>query len=70
MSDRGVIRHGKSERSWFSSLMLGLVVLSLGYLLLAAWKTGARVAGVDLEADHPDRAVVRLMRSVAALECL
>ncbi|MBK8090416.1 MAG: ABC transporter permease [Verrucomicrobiaceae bacterium] len=29
MSDRGVLRTGKSERSWFSSLMLGLVVLFL-----------------------------------------
>ena len=37
---------------------------SLGYLLLLAWATGGRAARVDLEAAHPDRAVVRVLRDL------
>lgn len=37
---------------------------SLGYLLLIAWKIGARVQGVDLTQPHPDRAIVDLLRGV------
>lgn len=37
---------------------------SLGYLLPLAWASGGRAARVDLLAPHPDRAVVRHLRSV------
>src|SRR5205823_5688115 len=33
-------------------------------LLLVAWKTGGTVAGADLSAPHPDRAIERLLGSV------
>lgn len=35
---------------------------SAGYLLALAWATGSTVVGVDPEALHPDRAVVRILR--------
>ena len=42
---------------------------SLGYLLLAAWKTGGDVARVDVKAAHPDRAFVRIVEAAGlALE--
>jgi 3-phosphoshikimate 1-carboxyvinyltransferase len=34
---------------------------SLGYLLLLAWASGGRAAGVDVLAAHPDRAVLRVL---------
>jgi 3-phosphoshikimate 1-carboxyvinyltransferase len=34
---------------------------SIAYLLLIAWATGGRVAHVDLQAPHPDRAIVRVL---------
>jgi 3-phosphoshikimate 1-carboxyvinyltransferase len=37
---------------------------SLGYLLLAAWRAGGTVARVDLEAAHPDRAVLDVLDRV------
>jgi len=37
---------------------------SLGYLLLLAWRSGGRAARVDLQAPHPDRAVVRVLRGL------
>ncbi len=37
---------------------------SLGYLLAVAWRSGGTVEGVDLEAAHPDRELVSLLRSV------
>jgi 3-phosphoshikimate 1-carboxyvinyltransferase len=37
---------------------------SLGYLLLLAWASGGAVAGADLAAAHPDRAMVRLLREL------
>jgi 3-phosphoshikimate 1-carboxyvinyltransferase len=37
---------------------------SIGYLLLAAWRSGAAVASVDLEAAHPDRAMARILEQV------
>jgi 3-phosphoshikimate 1-carboxyvinyltransferase len=37
---------------------------SIGYLLLAAWKSGGAVANVDLEAAHPDRAMARVLQEV------
>jgi 3-phosphoshikimate 1-carboxyvinyltransferase len=37
---------------------------SIGYLLLAAWKSGGAVADVDLEAVHPDRAMARVLQEV------
>lgn len=37
---------------------------SLGYLLLCAWKTGSVVSGADLQAAHPDRAIVRVLGEV------
>jgi 3-phosphoshikimate 1-carboxyvinyltransferase len=37
---------------------------SVGYLLLAAWRTGGRVIDVDLAAAHPDRAVVRVLGEI------
>lgn len=35
---------------------------SLGYLLLIAWKLDAEVHGANLNADHPDRAIVGHLR--------
>jgi 3-phosphoshikimate 1-carboxyvinyltransferase len=35
---------------------------SLGYLLPIAWRAGGTVAGVDELAEHPDRAIARLLR--------
>ena len=37
---------------------------SIGYLLLAAWRSGGAVANVDLEAAHPDRAMVQVLQDV------
>jgi 3-phosphoshikimate 1-carboxyvinyltransferase len=37
---------------------------SIGYLLLAAWRSGGAVADVDLEAAHPDRAMARILEQV------
>ena len=37
---------------------------SIGYLLLAAWKSGGAVANVDVEAAHPDRAIARVLQEV------
>ncbi len=37
---------------------------SLGYLLCIAWRTGAKVHGIDLKAAHPDRAVLRHLGAV------
>jgi len=37
---------------------------SLGYLLLVAWKSGGTALRADLEADHPDRAVVRVLKDI------
>jgi 3-phosphoshikimate 1-carboxyvinyltransferase len=37
---------------------------SLGYLLLAAWKSGGTVARVDREVAHPDRAVLGVLDSI------
>ncbi len=37
---------------------------SLGYLLVAAWKTGAHVTGVDRSAEHPDRAILDVLTQV------
>ena len=34
---------------------------SIGYLALAAWRTGGTVAHVDLQAMHPDRALVQVL---------
>lgn len=34
---------------------------SIAYLLLAAWRTGGTVAKVDLDAAHPDRAVLQVL---------
>lgn len=34
---------------------------SIGYLLLAAWRSGGTVAEVDLDAYHPDKAFVRIL---------
>jgi 3-phosphoshikimate 1-carboxyvinyltransferase len=34
------------------------------YLLVAAWRSGGSVAGLDITADHPDRAIVRHLQSV------
>ncbi len=37
---------------------------SLGYLLVAAWKTGSVVENVDESADHPDRTIIENLRAV------
>lgn len=37
---------------------------SLGYLLVAAWRTGSAVEGVDPGAAHPDRAILRILGEV------
>ncbi|HZA13230.1 MAG TPA: 3-phosphoshikimate 1-carboxyvinyltransferase, partial [Myxococcaceae bacterium] len=37
---------------------------SIGYLLLAAWRSGGAVANVDVEAAHPDRAMVQVLQDV------
>ncbi|RJS19669.1 3-phosphoshikimate 1-carboxyvinyltransferase [Corallococcus sp. H22C18031201] len=37
---------------------------SLGYLLLAAWKTGSVVERADVNSAHPDQAIVRLVEQV------
>jgi 3-phosphoshikimate 1-carboxyvinyltransferase len=37
---------------------------SLGYLLLAAWRSGGEVSRVDLGAAHPDRAIVRILEEI------
>jgi len=37
---------------------------SLGYLLLLAWRSGGTVLRADLEAHHPDRAMVRVLKDV------
>jgi len=34
---------------------------SIGYLALVAWRTGGSVRGVDLEAEHPDRELLRIL---------
>jgi 3-phosphoshikimate 1-carboxyvinyltransferase len=34
------------------------------YLMLAAWRGGGAVAGLDLTTDHPDRAIVRHLQSI------
>ena len=37
---------------------------SLGYLLLAAWRSGGAVADVDIQAPHPDRAIARVLQEI------
>ena len=37
---------------------------SLGYLLLAAWAAKGTVTGVDPTAEHPDRAILTILKSV------
>jgi len=37
---------------------------SLGYLLVVAWKSGGTALRADLDAAHPDRAIVRILRDV------
>lgn len=36
---------------------------SLGYLLLCGWASGSVVCDVELEADHPDKAIVRTLET-------
>jgi 3-phosphoshikimate 1-carboxyvinyltransferase len=37
---------------------------SLAYLLLVAWRTGGSVGGVDRNAAHPDREVLRVLQGI------
>ncbi|MGQ0508589.1 MAG: 3-phosphoshikimate 1-carboxyvinyltransferase [Myxococcaceae bacterium] len=37
---------------------------SLGYLLCMAWRSGSVVTGADVEAAHPDRAILRYLTAV------
>lgn len=37
---------------------------SLGYLLLASWATGSPLQRVDVDAAHPDRAMLRILNEV------
>lgn len=37
---------------------------SLGYLLVAAWRTGSTVEAVNADAAHPDRAILRILAEV------